>query len=466
MSNDTFQTIAGVLGNVLEWYDFAIYGFFSDTIAQVFFPPSSAGHDNLIASYAVFGGAFLMRPLGGVVTGHIGDKYGRKRALVFSLVAMVVPTVAMGFLPTYQQIGGWSTALLVICRMLQGFSVGGQLPSSLVYTLETKPKEHWGYYGSFINMAANFGIILGNLVGALLRTLLTDDQLVQWGWRAAFISGIFILPVAIFLRLYGREHHPNEGEYDSSNEGDEANDQGEGISRVTASQQKHPLREAVKRENWPALFSSILVPMLYGGGYYISVVWMAIFMETLIDPSVNGAFWVNLAANCVLTLTSFLTGWLSDRVGRVKMMTFGAISVGIAGPFMVYIISWGKTVDALFAQMTLCFFLSFYCGPFCTWLVEKFPPKIRLTSMSLGFNLGICISSGFSPAIATALVRISNVAPGFIFPVFAALGLIGMFISTKIHQDGGADSDDDTQGKETNTQGDYIIEDDLSTHLL
>lgn len=120
-------------------------------------------------------------------------------------------------------------------------------------------------------MAANSGIILGNLVGALLRQLLTDDQLVQWGWRAAFISGGAILPVAIFLRLYGREHHPNEGEYDSNNEGeDEAS---EGIAGLTASQQKHPLREAVKRENWPALLSSILVPMLYGGGYYISVVW-------------------------------------------------------------------------------------------------------------------------------------------------------------------------------------------------
>merc|ERR1712194_451766 len=106
--------------------------------------------------------------------------------------------------------------------------------------------------------------------------------------------------------------------------------------------------------------------MLYGGGYYISVVWMAVFMEALIDPPVSGAFWVSLAANCCLTLTSFFAGWLSDRVGRIRMMTFGAISVGIAGPFMLYIISWGQAVEALFAQLALCFFLSFYCGPFCS----------------------------------------------------------------------------------------------------
>lgn len=121
-------------------------------------------------------------------------------------------------------------------------------------------------------------MIISNLVGALIRTLLTEDQLLQWGWRAAFVSGAAILPVAVFLRLYGKEHHPNEGEYDgSSSAAEESSHHGEGgisSSMSTASQQqKHPLREAVRRENWPALLSSILAPMLYGGGYYISVVW-------------------------------------------------------------------------------------------------------------------------------------------------------------------------------------------------
>mmetsp|Transcript_7663 Transcript_7663/g.11366 ORF Transcript_7663/g.11366 Transcript_7663/m.11366 type:complete len:460 (-) Transcript_7663:34-1413(-) len=456
------DTIISAAGNVLEWYDFALYGFFSDTIAQVFFPPSSSEH-NLIYSYLVFGGAFVMRPIGGLITGHIGDKYGRKKALVFSLFCMSIPTVALGLLPTYAQVGGWSTALLIICRMMQGFSVGGQLPSTLVYTLERRPKEHWGYYGSFVNLAANFGVILGNLVGALIRQLVTPEQLLQWGWRVAFLSGITILPVAFYLKLCGKEHHPNEGHYDDENELVSHDQDGEGIAGLSESQRKHPLREAVKRENWPALLSSILVPMLYGGGYYLSVVWMAIFMSELIEPPVPGSFWVNLGANVFgLTLTSFFTGWLSDRVGRVKLMSFGAISTGIVAPVMVWLISesGGKVAEALFAQLCLTFFFSFYCGPFCAWLVERFPVNIRLTSVSLGFNIGICISSGFSPALATWLVTFSPPSPGFIFTAFAGLGLLGMFISTKVHTDGGIDEDDASVGKLT------AVEDDLSTALL
>ena len=174
-------------------------------------------------------------------------------------------------------------------------------------------------------------------------------------------------------------------------------------------------------------------------------------------------------------------------------MQFGAVTVGAVAPVMVWIISWGNTVQALFAQIAICFFLSFYCGknkhlqsqhvllrlfsfhshliqllvskgPFCTWLVERFPPKIRLTSASLGFNLGICISAGFSPALATALVKTSVVAPGFIFPAFSVLGLVGLLVSTKIHQDGGIDADDsEGQGNE---DAPVDIEKDLSAPLL
>ncbi|KAL7549102.1 hypothetical protein ACHAWF_017683, partial [Thalassiosira exigua] len=455
------STFAAVFGNVLEWYDFALYGFFSDVLAQVFFPPLTPGegeHRNLILSYVVFGAAFVCRPIGGAITGHVGDKYGRKRALVLSYVVMSIPTVAMAFLPTYAQVGGLSTALLVICRVLQGFSVGGQLPSTMSYTLETKPKEEWGYYGGLISLAGNGGVILGNLVGALVRQVLTTEQLVSWGWRAAFFSGVTIIPVTLFVQCYAEEHHPNAGEYDDNQEGEVGAD---GTSSTT-SEPKHPMMEALKRENWPALISAILCAMLFGGAYYLTAVWMAIFMDILIQPSVPGAFWVNLVTNTLgMALAQLFTGWLSDRFNRAKMMLFGAISLGIAGPFMVWIISGGTTVGAFFSQLCIGILFSFYGGPFTAWLIESFPPKIRLSAIGLGYNMAMCLVSGFTPAVATAMVQgIGPVAPGFLYTLLSGLALIGMFISIKMNRHIVSTPDDDYLSKESH------ITDDLSAHLL
>lgn len=445
MVNGPGQTIAGVMGNVLEWYDFALFGFFSDIIAKVFFPPSSGSSDNLMKSFAVYGGAFLMRPIGGVVIGYIGDKYGRKQALVLSLFLMAVPTFVMGCLPTYEQVGSLSTALLICCRLLQGMSVGGQLPASLIYTVETRPKERWGLYGSLVMMAANVGTLLGNFVGAFLRSVLTEEQLVSWGWRIPFLSGILIAFVAVYLKLHGEEHHPNAGEYD---DGPGDNGQGEVEAPVRPT---HPLREALRRENLPALVSATLTPMLWGAGFYVSFVWMAIFMDDLIQPPIENAFWINAMALLFgVTLPLPLAGLLSDYCGRVKLMVAGALGLGALGPIMVLVISKGQAVPAFFAQLTIGLMLTLYGGPISAWLVERFPPKVRLTSLSLGYDLAHSTASAFSPLVATALAQnVSLAAPGIIYPFFAILALFGMFMSTKIHQDGGLDdSQADASGEE------------------
>jgi len=163
-NNKTMQTVAGVAGNILEWYDFAVFGYFSDVLGEVFFPPNQEGHKAMIESFAVFGLAFLCRPIGGVMMGYIGDVHGRKKALEISIFLMAFPTFAMGCLPSYEKVGNWAIVLLTLVRMLQGFSVGGQLVSSLVYTCENNPRGQWGLYGSFVMAAANFGTLLGGLI--------------------------------------------------------------------------------------------------------------------------------------------------------------------------------------------------------------------------------------------------------------------------------------------------------------
>ena len=257
VTNGPLETIAGIMGNVLEWYDFALFGYFSDVIGVVFFPPAPDGSHNLIDSFSVYGGAFLMRPIGGIVLGHFGDKYGRKSAVVPSLFIMAFFTFAMGCLPSYERVGSWSTALLVICRLFQGVSVGGQLPATLMYTVEMRPRKHWGYYGSMVMMGACIGTLIGNFVGAIIRSCLTYDQLVSWGWRIPFLTGILNGGVAWFLHCRGKEHHPNSGEYDHDGEDE--------------TKERYPIKNVFKKENLPALISAWLAPMLFGAGFYVSL---------------------------------------------------------------------------------------------------------------------------------------------------------------------------------------------------
>jgi MHS family proline/betaine transporter-like MFS transporter len=161
--DDLKSTLASIGGNILEWYDFAIYGYFSDIIGRNFFPPKQDGSSSIIESFLVFGGAFFVRPVGGIVMGYIGDTFSRKRALEISIFLMAFPTFAMGCLPPFERLGWWSLLMLVCVRMLQGLSVGGQLMSSLVFVVEGHDRKNWGWYGSFAMTAAS--TLLGEVVG-------------------------------------------------------------------------------------------------------------------------------------------------------------------------------------------------------------------------------------------------------------------------------------------------------------
>ncbi len=377
------NTVIGVMGNVLEWYDFALFGFFSDVIADVFFPPAIVGyeHDNLTKSLVIFGSAFLMRPIGGLIIGYVGDKHGRKEALTRSLLLMAIPTTLMGCLPTYNQVGVFSTILLCCCRLVQGVSVGGQLPASLVYTVEKRPKSQWGYYGSLPMVAANVGTLLGNLCGALMRQVLTDEQLRAWGWRLPFFSGILIAFVAFYLRKHGED-----GAYHDETTGEVSE---EAIATMSKAVKPHnPIKTAFQRGNRLALLSTSIVPMLWGAGFYVSFVWIAIFMEELMDPPMPGAFWINsLGLLFGMTWILPIAGAISDRVGRTLMMTISGLLLTGLGPVFLILISRGNPISAFFSQLMLGLLLSFYGGPLCAWLVENFSPEVRMTSASIGYDM-------------------------------------------------------------------------------
>ena len=178
---------AGVTGNVLEWYDFAVYGFFAPIIGRLFFP-SDDPTVSLIASFGAFAAGFLMRPIGGIIFGFIGDKIGRKRALVLSVLLMAIPSGMIGILPDHATIGVSAAVLMVLMRMLQGMAVGGDYTSSIVSLAEQAPSKRRGFFTSWTLVGAVGGILLGSGVGALLSNLLSAEAVADWGWRIAFLS--------------------------------------------------------------------------------------------------------------------------------------------------------------------------------------------------------------------------------------------------------------------------------------
>eukprot|EP00581_Thalassiosira_minuscula_P002089 CAMPEP_0183737108 /NCGR_PEP_ID=MMETSP0737-20130205/51056_1 /TAXON_ID=385413 /ORGANISM="Thalassiosira miniscula, Strain CCMP1093" /LENGTH=589 /DNA_ID=CAMNT_0025971305 /DNA_START=17 /DNA_END=1783 /DNA_ORIENTATION=- len=426
--HDFWETLAGVAGNVLEWYDFAVFGYFGDIIGLVFFPPSSSSDDDettstsnnasTTAAFLVFGGAFLMRPVGGLLLGYLGDVYGRRRALYVSIFLMAFPTFFMGCLPSYEKAGIISPILLVVIRALQGMSVGGQLMSSLVFTLENVPRESWGLYGSFVWATGNFGVLLGGLVGYAIRGNMTEDELVRYGWRIPFLSGVIVSFAGFYLRSAEEEEDGNSN--GDGDRGGNVNVKGVESTEATDKEDKqsttNPFATMLQPGNIRPLMAASMVPMIWSAGFYLSFVWMAIYMSTLTTTPVPHAFAINSATLFIGVCLLFpIAGWLSDKFGRRCIMSIGGTSLALLGPTLLrYIGNGNHPAMAFLAQLVLGVCLSFWGSPMGAWLTESFSPEARLTSVSLGYNMAHAIVGGSTPALATYLVdRVGTEAPGW-----------------------------------------------------
>ena len=259
---------------------------------------------------------------------------------------MAYPTFLLGCLPSYAQVGNLAIVLLIIVRILQGLSVGGQLVTSLVYTCENNPRSQWGLYGSYVMAAANFGTLLGGLMAYFLRANLTEDQLISWGWRLPFMSGILVSFCAIYLKYYCDD------------------DSIEQLHTANGEAPTNPIRSAFAKGNRMILFSSSLIPMLWAGGFYICFVWMATFMDVLVEPPVPDAFGVNSAALLFSICIFFpFAGALSDKYGRRIPMNIGGLAIAFFCPIMIIAISKGNDIGAFFAQSFLGIALSLYGAP-------------------------------------------------------------------------------------------------------
>jgi MHS family proline/betaine transporter-like MFS transporter len=381
--------LAGMIGNILEWYDFGLYGYLAPVIGAHFFP-STNPVASLLGAYGGFALGFAVRPLGGAVLGHIGDRVGRKAVLITSVVLMGVATSAIGVLPTYQQVGLWAPVLLLVVRIFQGFSVGGEFTGSVSYLIETSPRHRRGIAGSFANIGSTGGYLLAAAAATGTELLRAYDAHLSWVWRMPFLAGGLIAVLAYWMRanLSHRGYEPGPA--------------------ADAEPRELPLKQAFTQAP-RTMVLAILFTWGYGVADYLTLVFLPIFASKFGHLASSSALAINTIGEAVAICSIPLAGWLTDRVVRRRTMLILAFALIFCAALGFFVLAGrGARVEFALAQFGFAVLLGMIMGSAPAMLAEQFPSEFRLSGYSLSFNVGIGFGGGTAPLIATALIGASG----------------------------------------------------------
>ena len=377
--------LSGMIGNALEWYDYALYGHFAAIISVLYFPSSSV-YISMISTFGVFAAGFLMRPVGAIFFGFIGDRYGRKMALSLAILMMAIPTGCIGILPTHAQIGIWAPILLTLIRLFQGLSLGGEFSGAIAFVAEHAPQNRRGFFSCSAMFSAAVGILMGSLVATLLAQMMSAEDLKNWGWRIPFVVGLMIGLVGMYIRT----------QLDESPHYEEAKAKGK-LSKT-------PLRTAFRQYPMEMLqaigiYLTVTVP------FYMLVVFLNTFTTKILGYPVSDSLLMNTCAMLVLMATIPISGYYSDKVGRKPILIASAIGFGVLAYPIFLLLTQGGFWGALAAQMVFAALVGIYTAPIPAVLVEMFPTSVRYTGMSLAYNVSATVFGGTTPIVATWLVE-------------------------------------------------------------
>jgi len=397
--------IAGIVGNVLEWYDFALYGYLATVFADQFFP-STDKFASLISAYAVFAVGFIARPLGAVIYGHIGDRLGRRRLLTVSVVMMGLPTFLLGLLPTYASVGVLAPVLLVALRFAQGISAGGEFSGSIIFLVEHAPPERRGLYGSLSNFGAMLGGLAAAAIASLVSAILPEAAVDAWGWRVPFLSGILITAAGLWLRL-GVAESPEFLRMRAAN--------ALNANPVVSVLREHPKEVAVTAGlNWTI-----------SAGYYVVFVWLASDLSEKAGVGLENALLLSTVGLMLGTLLVPVVGLLSDTVGPRRMLAAAGFVTVVGAAPLLELTGSGSEAAATAGQLSLAAIMALYLGTVPAVFVSLHRASLRCSALSIGYNLATAIFSGTAPLIATSLVSMTRwqAAPGLYLAASALVGL-------------------------------------------
>ncbi len=397
--------LAGLIGNVLEWFDFAVYGYFASDIGRQFFPQSSHTAQQLLA-FAVFALGFGARPFGSLVLGPVGDRIGRRALLTLSIMMMGGATLLLGLLPTYDQIGVAAPILLLTMRLIQGFSLGGEFTGSMVYTTEQSSPMMRGLVSSSTAAGTTIGFILGSGSAWLVNALLTPDQVVTWGWRVPFVASVGLCVVGWFLRR--GIHETAEG--------------------LKAASIRPPLLPSLMAD-WLPIVRTFGIVAMTNAAYYLTFTYVVERRKSLTDVDGQAFLLANTLSLLVVLLAKPLGGWLSDRVGRRRLML--ALTVVVMA--MIYpamrLMLYGAPAGFIGGQILLAVPLGMALGLQGAMVVEIFPLRTRVTSMSFAYSITLALAGGTAPLVSTWLIETLGqpLAPAYYIMAYGAIGLALMW---------------------------------------
>ena len=410
---------AASLGNAMEWFDFGIYAYLASTIGRVFFP---SGNDTvqLLASFATFAVAFLVRPLGGMVFGPMGDKVGRKKVLALTMILMAVGTAAIGMLPTYAAVGFWSPLLLIVFRLLQGFSTGGEYGGASTFIAEYAPDKRRGYFGSFLELGTLAGYTGAAGLVTALTTWLGTDTMDDWGWRIPFLLAGPLGIVGIYLRL----KLDDTPAYLKLEEGtvhiSEAADKVE--TTATGDLAK------IFRQHWRTLLLCIALVGAYNITDYMVLSYMPTYLSDEMDYSETHGLLILVGTMVILMLIINQVGRLNDRVGRKPVLMAGMLGFFVLSAPAFLLVKQGSLVAVSGGMLLLGLSLVCLLGTMSAALPAMFPTSVRYGSLSVGYNLSASLFGGTTPLVITALISVtgSDMMPAYYSMGAALVGVIAV----------------------------------------
>ena len=400
------QITAAVIGNALEWYDFIVFGFFTVVISRLFFP-SDSQYASLLLTTGTFGVGFFMRPVGGILLGIYADRRGRKAALLMVIILMTVAIAMIAFAPTYAAIGIGAPLIMVLARLLQGFSAGGEFASATAFLTEIAPAGRRGLYGSWQMVGQGLAVLLGAILGTLLTRSLTPEALDSWGWRIPFLFGLIIGPVGLYIRR-------NLDETSAFLQSNRSSAGQQGSGSVLMSHVKEML---------------VCLGMVVSGtiSFYVILIYIPTFARTQLHLPLDQAFLAqSIGLACEVALIP-ICGALSDFVGRKPVMiTALVLDLLVTYPLFSWVSASPSFGALLTMQIILCGLFGVFNGPISTALAEQFPTRVRSTALAIAYNIAVMLFGGFAQFFVTWLIQATGtpIAPAYYLMFGAAVGLL------------------------------------------